>query len=131
MRKHDCDTGCDYEPTSRYKMDVEEIAPVDVTRPRYEQLSMPEFQALAAGTVVLVRSTAVPYLGDHYFMVTGPLVQKPHGLRPQGVSVRADHEASRELDKHSPQNGVIALRLNDTRDIARFLRNRNLASLVI
>lgn len=92
---------------------------------------MPTFQAAVAGDVFLVRSNNVPYLGDHFFMVTGPLVEKPHGLRPQGVSVRASARESAELDNYQPVNNVIILRLNDKKDVVAFLNSYKLAHLVI
>jgi hypothetical protein len=46
--------------------------------------STPE-QALHSevGTVFFVRSVNVPERGDHYIVIKGAPVQKPHGLRPE------------------------------------------------
>lgn len=74
------------------------------------QITTDEFIQLAQGEVVLVRSSNVSTLGDHFVIIAGPVVQKEHGLRPQVMVISA-------LDPHlldffKPVNGVIALLLD-------------------
>lgn len=65
---------------------------------------------LPPGEVVLVRSINVPEYGDHYIVVTGPKISKPHGIRPQETSISAPN-ASRLLDSYQPIRGLVLLRL--------------------
>lgn len=104
---------------------------VDVEGPKYVQLKMNEFQALVPGTIVLVRSLSVPFLKDHFFVVTGPLVEKSHGLRPQGISLRATSFDSAILDQYAPINGVIILRLMGDHDIAKFMNRHKLSDIIL
>lgn len=66
---------------------------------------------LPIGTVALVRSQNVPDYGDHYIVITGGVVQKPHGLRPQEVSIVAPH-AGITLDHFVEFSGVRLLQLD-------------------
>lgn len=50
-----------------------------------------EAMYLRKGDVVLVRSSNVPEYGDHYIVVTGHPIMKPHGLRVQDVAIAAPH----------------------------------------
>lgn len=97
----------------------------------YKQVDMKTFQAMPVGSVVLVRSEAVPFLGDHFFVVTGPLVKKPHGLRPQGISVAAKATDSAVLDKHTPVNGATILRLTNPSDLTVFFATHSLGSILL
>lgn len=99
--------------------------------PRFRQIRMNEFQALPPGTVVLVRSTSVPLLRDHYFVVTGGLVQKPHGLRPQGISLKAGKDDTAVLNAYTPENGVVALRLVDDDEVETFLNSHTLSDIIL
>lgn len=64
------------------------------------------------GDVVMVRSMNVPEYGDHFIVVTGPPVMKPHGLRPQEVSIQAPLSKS-IIDKHDDGRGLVLLKLDD------------------
>jgi hypothetical protein len=55
---------------------------------------------LPIGSVVLVRSANVPDYGDHYIVITGRPINKPHGLRPQDEVISAPN-ARRLLDVYS------------------------------
>lgn len=48
---------------------------------------------LPIGSVILVRSANVPDYGDHYLVITGRPINKPHGLRPQDEVIVAPHAA--------------------------------------
>ena len=65
------------------------------------------------GDVYLVRSGNVPELGDHYIVITGGLVQKPHGLRPQDVSFPIHKGQSTPLDDYRLDEPLVLLKLND------------------
>lgn len=86
---------------------------------------------MPVGSVVLVRSEAVPFLGDHFFVVTGPLVKKPHGLRPQGISIAATPNDSVVLDQYKPSNGAIILRLVNPSDVTVFFATHSLGSILL
>jgi hypothetical protein len=80
------------------------------------------------GDVILVRSSNVPEYGDHFIIITGPPVVKPHGLRPQDVAIPAGETASRLLDKYVSYNGLVLLRLESLREA--FLKYHGYESLV-
>lgn len=61
------------------------------------------------GDVILVRSSNVPYFGDHYIVITGHPVMKPHGLRPQDVAIPSTN--SQLLDKYNGE--LVLLKLKD------------------
>lgn len=65
---------------------------------------------LPPGEVVLVRSINVPEYGDHFIVVTGPKILKPHGIRPQETSIYAPHAAGL-LDQYQPIRGLVLLKL--------------------
>jgi hypothetical protein len=66
---------------------------------------------LQKGTVVLVRSANVPEYGDHFIVITGGVVEKEHGMRPQDEAIYAPY--TREfLDKYPLQTGLTLLKLN-------------------
>lgn len=50
-------------------------------------VSIDEFMQAQPEEVYLVCPEAVPYLGAHFFVVTGGPVMKPHGLRPDGYAI--------------------------------------------
>jgi hypothetical protein len=63
------------------------------------------------GNVFLVRSSNVPQLGDHYIIIKGGLVQKPHGLRPETLEYPVIGPSPiAEVHEQAP---VIVWRLND------------------
>lgn len=68
--------------------------------------------SLPIGSVLLIRSDNVAGLGDHFIIITGPPVLKPHGLRPQTVAFDAPL-ASAILNKHEKESGAIVLLLED------------------
>lgn len=65
------------------------------------------------GDVILVRSTNVPEYGDHFIVVTGPPIKKPHGYRVQDVAVMASENDTRVLNGFKMKTGLILLKLND------------------
>ena len=67
------------------------------------------------GDVILVRSTNVPFYGDHYIIITGRPVMKRHGMRPQDIAipVGADGVTHKLLDENPPLMGVSLLKLSD------------------
>lgn len=67
---------------------------------------------LPNGTVLLIRSNNVKELGDHFIVIIGSPVLKPHGLRPQTLTITAPNTKCL-LDKFAPVNGVTILKLND------------------
>lgn len=78
------------------------------------QISSREGFYLRKGDVVLVRSSNVPEYGDHYIIVTGEPVKKPHGMRVKQTSISAPH-ASHILDSYSrsyEDTGVTLLKLS-------------------
>lgn len=65
---------------------------------------------LQKGDIALVRSANVPSLGDHFIVVTGGPVQKPHGIRPETMSI-CNGQNHPLLDEYDNYNGVVALKL--------------------
>lgn len=63
------------------------------------------------GDVILVRSTNVPEYGDHYIVITGHPIVKPHGLRPQEVAIAAPTNTL--LDRYEPIMGLTLLKLDE------------------
>ncbi len=63
------------------------------------------------GDVALVRSANVPDYGDHYIVITGPVIMKDHGLRPQDVAIAAPEQKAL-LDQFTPQRGLTLLKLS-------------------
>lgn len=67
---------------------------------------------LRTGDVALVRSENVPDYGDHYILITGHPVNKPHGLRPQDVAIAAPTATAKMiLDSFQPRMGLRLLKL--------------------
>lgn len=75
----------------------------------FERISAQEGMYSRIGDVILVRSSNVPELKDHYIVITGHPVMKEHGMRPQDVAIDAPH-ASYILDE-CEDNGLILLKL--------------------
>lgn len=75
------------------------------------------------GSVYLVRSKNVGSKGDHFIIVTGGLVQKPHGLRPETVDFPANQEDL--LNKYNTDIDPLLLQLKrDARE--RFYEANNI-----
>lgn len=91
---------------AEYFEDVYHIGPSDVV-----PISGKEAMYLTKGSVALVRSANVPDYGDHYIVITGHPVMKPHGLRPQDVAIQAPH--ADVLDLYGETfNGLTILKLD-------------------
>lgn len=84
-----------------------------------------EAQYLQKGDVVLVRSDNLSDLGDHYIVVVGPPVQKPHGIRPETVTMKVEGSHHYLLDEYPAYNGVIALKLK-AGPKEKYLRQHNI-----
>jgi hypothetical protein len=82
------------------------------TNEQVERLTPYEVNYLNIGDVVLVRSANVPDYGDHYVVVTGKPVLKPHGLRPQTVAITAPNMDT-FLTNYEGQD-YVALKLADS-----------------
>lgn len=89
-----------------YFEDLYHLNNADVTR-----LSTWEAFHSYPGTVILVRSNNTPEYRDHYIVITGSPVQKPHGIRPQDTAIVAPHTKSL-LDQFEDFRGLILLKLN-------------------
>jgi hypothetical protein len=84
-----------------YNMDVTDV----------DQINTEQAMYLRIGDVVMVNSLNVPELGPHFIVVVGGLVAKPHGIKPETVSMPASKESISLLDLYDPYNGVVALKL--------------------
>lgn len=76
-----------------------------------QRISTFDAMYLQKGDVVLVRSNNVAQLGDHYIVVTGPVVQKPHGMRPMTETIPIDKGTDTLLNRYEMKMGVTALKL--------------------
>lgn len=76
------------------------------------QITSEQFISLPIGSVVLVRSRNVPDLGDHYAVISGGLIEKPYGLRPETLVISAPN-MSAFLSMYKSINGVKLLLLNE------------------
>ncbi|MCO6429501.1 MAG: hypothetical protein J5J00_01480 [Deltaproteobacteria bacterium] len=67
------------------------------------------------GDVYLARSQNVAYLGDHYVVITGGLIQKPHGVRPQDVVLQVPRGVATPLDafENILKDPVVLMKLSD------------------
>lgn len=84
---------------------------IQLDRTKVVQLRSVDFMTLAVGHVVLVRSENVKELGDHFVIITGGLVMKKHGLRPQTLTISAP-EHKELIDQYEvDEEGVILLLL--------------------
>jgi hypothetical protein len=66
---------------------------------------------LKKGDVCLVRSSNVPEYGDHFIVVTGHPILKPHGLRIQEITVESI--AHGLLDQYDDYSGLVLLKLDN------------------
>lgn len=72
--------------TPEFFEDVHHLSHADV-----HPITAQQGMYLQKGEVVLVRSSNVPDLGDHYIVITGHPIVKEHGLRPQDIAIQAPH----------------------------------------
>lgn len=87
----------------------------DITR-----IGLKQVMKLRKGEVVLVRSSNVPENGDHFIIITGGLVHKPHGIRPMTEMVSAPN-TKQLLDRYKPdEDGLILFHLCDEAQDAFF-----------
>lgn len=93
--------------TPRYFEDANYIDVDDV-----KQITTFEALYLPIGEVLLVRSANVPEMGDHFAVISGPIENKQHGVRPQTISIATSPNGIQMLDIFEPLNGVIILRLS-------------------
>lgn len=78
-----------------------DVFPIDTKQAMY----------LQKGDVVLVRSSNVPDYGDHYIVVTGPVVEKPWGRRVQDEVIQAPHATILDFYAENDYDGVTLLQL--------------------
>lgn len=87
-----------------------EVTADEVTRATPASLA----KNLEVGDTFLVRSKSVPFLGPHFAVITSTeFVEKPHGLRPQDVSIPLPHTLATPLDNFGVQDTLVLLKLND------------------
>lgn len=78
------------------------------------------------GSVYLVRSDNLPYLGLHYVVTTGPLVQKPYGLRPQYKTTLVPGGVKNPIDIEPIDQRTVRILELDPEAEARFKSHFNL-----
>ena len=110
-----------YIKTQPYKPGLQ-IGDNDLTRVSKQEI-LEQFQV---GDVYLIRSQNVSFLGDHFVVITGGLVDKPHGRRPEDLSILVPHGVTTPLDQYKGNEEVIALKLNDQARI-RFYEHYEIA----
>lgn len=92
----------------RFELNVESVERIDSYQGMY----------LQPGDVVMVRSTNVPEYGDHFIVVTGPPVVKPHGLRVQDKAIRMSPNGYNLLDLYEQKTGLTLLKLKREAQLA-------------
>lgn len=90
-----------------------------------KRISTQEGMYLRRSDVILVRSKALPHLGDHYAVVTGHSVVKEHGLRPDMIIFPAMPNSPLLDMFDGPNENVIILKLNNEATLA-FLNHHDL-----
>jgi hypothetical protein len=88
-----------------------------VTIEHFEELSPDDFvrlgyftaDTMGIGDVALVRSSKVTEYGDHFIVITGGIVEKPHGFRPQERVIKANQTMSKLLDTFTPDKDGLTL----------------------
>lgn len=80
-------------------------------RGKVRQITSREAHSSKPGDVLLIRSTNVPFYKDHFVVITGGLIEKPHGIRPQDHAVPASDKSI--LNEYEAQMGLTILKLND------------------
>lgn len=78
-----------------------------------ERIDSKQALYMQVGDVAIVRSKNVSHLGDHFILVTGRPVEKPHGLRPQTVEFPADQNAVSLLNNFGNHEMLVILKLKD------------------
>jgi len=86
----------------KFYMDVDDV----------KQLTTFEANYLPIGEVIMVRSANVTEMGDHFAVISGPIENKEHGVRPQTISIAMSPNGINMLDLFEPKNGVIILKLS-------------------
>lgn len=76
-----------------------------------EQITTMQALYLPVGEVLMVRSANVPMMGDHFAVISGPIENKEHGVRPQTISIATSPNGIQMLDLFEPLNGATLLRL--------------------
>jgi len=84
-----------------FYMDVDDV----------KQLTTFEALYLPIGEVLMVRSANVPMMGDHFAVVSGPIENKEHGVRPQTISIATSPNGYSMLDLFHSKNGAVLLQL--------------------
>lgn len=84
-----------------HQLSFSDVIPIDTKQAMY----------LQKGDVVLVRSSNVPDFGDHYIIVTGPVVEKPWGRRVQEEQIQAPHATILDFYAADDFDGVTLLQL--------------------
>ena len=78
----------------------------------FQRISTLDAMYLQKDDIVLVRSSNVPKYGDHIILVTGPVVKKEHGMRPQTDVYEGKPWVTETLDSVSGKEElIIALKL--------------------
>lgn len=81
----------------------------DVKRVTKEEV----MQGFKVGDVYLVRSENVAFIGDHYVLITGGLIEKPHGVRPGDITFQIPENEPTPLDEHDISETLVAYKLSD------------------
>lgn len=82
---------------------------VKLTQMDVERINSQEGMALRPGDVVLIRSTSVAEIGDHFMVITGGPVMKAHGMRPKEVTIET--KTNGLLSQYDLKTGLILLKL--------------------
>lgn len=98
-----CDEEKGNEDPASFSLDASEV-----TRVTGEQALISQ-----VGDVYLVRSQNVSSLGDHYIVIIGGLIQKPHGLRPEDIAYAIPDGQQTPLDAFPPEEALVLLKLDD------------------
>jgi|GEM_PF-4236542 hypothetical protein len=85
---------------------------VRLTKKDVVRISEEHAARLQIGDVVLVKSNNVPELGMHYIIIEGEPVTKPHGLRPQTITIPAGTNQLL-LDPEYRKDPLVLLKLNE------------------
>jgi hypothetical protein len=92
---------------TQYFEDVNYMTVEDV-----KQLTTFEANYLRIGEVLMVRSENVTTMGDHFVIISGPITNKEHGVRPETMAIAASPNGYSLLDLFEPMNGTILLHLS-------------------
>jgi pyoverdine/dityrosine biosynthesis protein Dit1 len=91
---------------------METASKIQLGRQDVVRMRSVDFMVAPVGTVLLVRSSNVKEMGDHFIVITGGLIHKKHGLRPQTLAI-SDQGQKALLDQfEADDEGVILLRLD-------------------